>query len=85
MITDGDSQEYKQLDYTIGKYIPQAVRVRSHKQKKRWERKGPRYGHYDSTTMQNNCSLHSRIISDWIYSWMKPSVTPSNVLESVVD
>ena len=63
MITDGDSQEYKQLDLAIAKYIPNALRVRCgyHLNKKTWERKGPRYTHYDSLTMQSNCSLQSRI------------------------
>ena len=75
MITDGDSQEYQQLDVAIREHISQAYRVRCgyHLNKKNWEKHGPKFMNYKDEEKQSKCSIQSHIIADWIYSWMKPS------------
>ena len=74
MITDGDSQETSQLDVAISEneFFSKVHRVRCgyHLNKKNWEKNGPTITHLTETE-QINCSLQTKIISDWIYSWMK--------------
>ena len=75
IITDGDSQEYTQLDNAIKLHLNQVHRLRCgyHLNKKTWEKNGPAYENYKDLQRKNKCSLQSKIISDWIYSWMKPT------------
>ena len=75
MITDGDSQEYQQLDVAIKEHLSQAYRVRCgyHLNKKNWEKHGPKFMNPSDDTKKSQCSIQSHIIADWIYSWMKPS------------
>ena len=73
MITDGDSQEYAQLDVAIKNHFPNAYRACSayHVNSKVWEKHGPNIKNYDRKEMIKQCTLQMKIITDWIYSWMK--------------
>lgn len=73
MITDGDSQETNQLDTAIQDFFPHVYRSRCgyHLNKNNWEKNGPKIAKTDEK--YNSCSLQTNVISDWIYSLMKPT------------
>ena len=73
MITDGDSQEYEQLDTACQLYFGRARRIRCgyHLNTKNWERNGPAIGaDRDKINAQNT---YVSICTEWIYSWMRAS------------
>ena len=70
IISDGDPQEYSQIDNAIAKYFPNVYRMRCgwHIIAKGFEK------HIDTTfpdLPQDVVSQHMRIIQNWCYSWMK--------------
>lgn len=73
-ITDGDRQEYENLDIAIKNFISNATRVRCgwHIVDRGWTNNGPK-----SSLIPNNehIQYYFRVkfdIQSWIYSWMKP-------------
>ena len=71
IITDGDSQEFNQLDNTIGEFMPHVYRVRCgwHIIQKGWE------VHMMSESAYPLCKDFYRnvscVLKDWMYSFMK--------------
>ena len=72
VLTDGDPQEYQQLDNAINEFFPQARRGRCgyHLCTKTFETHGPNLGKKDQK--KNHLKhYHMGIIKAWVYSWMK--------------
>ena len=71
--SDGDPREFQQIDEAISRYFPTAKRGRCgwHINNRTWHRYGPRL----STINRSHFLFkkHSTRLSNWIYSWMKPS------------
>ena len=70
VITDGDPQEFLQVDNAIENVIPNAKRVRCG-----WHLVHQGFDRYVDTTFPDICSTvidnHKKIIQNWMYSWMK--------------
>ena len=75
MITDGDPQEFQQLDMAAQEHFPQAVRGRCgyHLASKGFQVFGPQLGKKELKANHWK-HYHAKIIIKWIYSWMKPGV-----------
>ena len=70
--SDGDPQEFTQIDEAIARYFPKAKRGRCgwHINTKTWIRNGPKRGCSKCTDLI--WQKHTRRLTNWIYSWMKP-------------
>ena len=73
VITDGDLQEYSQLDNAIQKYYPHVKRARCgwHIVDRSWEKHFPRTSEFPQET-HNHIKKVKTTIQNWMYSWMKP-------------
>ena len=73
IISDGDSQEFGQIDNAIRKYLPHLFRTRCgwHIIEKGWQRKM-----IDSKCFPKKSEFYDKVahqIKSWMYSWMKDS------------
>ena len=70
VITDGDPQEFLQIDNAIENVIPNAKRIRCG-----WHIVHQGFARYVGTAFLDICSAivdnHKKMIQNWMYSWMK--------------
>ena len=73
IISDGDAQEYDQIDHAINLLCPHVERIRCgwHVIDRGWDRHGPTSNHYyDKLSFQTITSN----VRDWMFSWCSLSV-----------
>ena len=68
IISDGDSQEYQQIDVAINTFCPQIKRVRCgwHVIDRGWMRHGPKSNHYKDKI---SFKIITSNIRNWMFSW----------------
>ena len=73
VISDGDAQEYNQLDNAIQKYFPDIVRIRCgwHIVDRSWLRHFLKHENFPEEVTQKNYDTVKKTVKSWIYSWMK--------------
>ena len=73
VITDGDLQEYSQLDNAIQKYFPHIKRARCgwHIIDRSWDKHFPKNSEFPHETHQYLEKIKKHV-HNWMYSWMKP-------------
>ena len=73
VISDGDLQEYQQLDNAIEKYFPHIVRIRCgwHIVDRAWDKYFSKKRDFPTEAQIHFDRIKSNV-QNWIYSWMKP-------------
>ena len=74
VITDGDLQEYSQLDNAILKFFPHIKRARCgwHIVDRSWDKHFPRKSEFPLETHMHIEKIKKNV-HNWMYSWMKPA------------
>ena len=74
VISDGDLQEYSQIDNAISKYFPQLIRVRCgwHIIDRAWEKYFSSKKDFPSESQLHYDEITTNV-QHWLYSWMKPN------------
>ena len=74
IVSDGDSQEYSQIDICINNHLTKASRVRCgwHLVDRGWKHQGPSFQPGDGLSKDDflKAKIH---VKEWIYSWMRLS------------
>ena len=74
IISDGDLQEYSQIDNASKKYFPNLLRIRCgwHIVDRSWEKRFSSKASFPEAA-QLHYDTMKKTIQNWLYSWMKPS------------
>ena len=74
IISDGDAQEFGQLDNAIDRFFPNTIRVRCgwHLIDRSWEKHFIKKSHFPEEA-KDYYDILKKNIQTWMYTWMKPS------------